>query len=484
MKELSIFVSYAREDTETAVRLYTDLKANGLKPWLDVECLRPGENWKRAIQQAIRDSRYFLALLSTKSVSKFGYVNKEISEALELLEMFPQSEVYVIPVRLDNCQPSYEKLSELHWVDLFPSWETGVTRIVNSISKDVKFRDENRLASETDTTTNPVRSRITSSDTPIINDSPRKSILPADLGRTTLIPPQNYIIDRGLQNAVNVALASEQPLLVTGEPGVGKTQLASSVAYELGFGPPLIFRTKTTSTASDLLYSYDAALRLHDLQVKVEQTPAENYLNFGALGIAILLSLSPDKADPYLPLSLRGTGPQRNVVLIDSIDNASRDLPNDILDEIDAMAFSIKEIGQTFVANPNYRPVVIFTSNSEKELPDAFLSRCIYYQIPFPDLSHLMHIVTNRLGGHLSPKLLQNSVEHFLAIRQLSLRKRPTIVEFFTWIQFLAKNDIDVGDLKADQTDMVVASYSILAKNSEDIFILRSFLEKHLSRTW
>jgi len=95
-----------------------------------------------------------------------------------------------------------------------------------------------------------------------------------------------------------------------------------------------------------------------------------------------------------------------------------------------------------------------------------------------------MHIVTNRLGGHLSPKLLQNSVEHFLAIRQLSLRKRPTIVEFFTWIQFLAKNDIDVGDLKADQTDMVVASYSILAKNSEDIFILRSFLEKHLSRTW
>lgn len=120
MSERTVFISYAREDMALARTLFNDLKNAGLAPWLDLECLLPGVKWRVAISQAIRNSRYFLALLSSNAVSREGYVQKEIREALELLDNFPEDEIFVIPARLDDCKPSHEKLQELCWVDLFP----------------------------------------------------------------------------------------------------------------------------------------------------------------------------------------------------------------------------------------------------------------------------------------------------------------------------------------------------------------------------
>jgi acyl carrier protein len=131
-----IFISYGREDAEAAKSIYDELKDAGLDPWLDTESLVPGQQWKSTIRKAIRESRYFLALLSHRSVSRKGFINKELAEALEVLEEYPESEIFLIPVRLDDCRPSHEKLSELHRVDMFPSWDKGMRQIRKAIKLD------------------------------------------------------------------------------------------------------------------------------------------------------------------------------------------------------------------------------------------------------------------------------------------------------------------------------------------------------------
>ncbi len=136
MLRRSIFISYAREDMALARKIYNDLKNEGLDPWLDSECLLPGERWKVAISQAIKNSRYFLALLSSNSVNREGFVQKEIREALTILDNFPEDAIFVIPARLDNCRPSHTMLHELNWVDMFPDWEPGIKKIINAVLKD------------------------------------------------------------------------------------------------------------------------------------------------------------------------------------------------------------------------------------------------------------------------------------------------------------------------------------------------------------
>src|SRR6266542_2054535 len=167
--------------------------------------------------------------------------------------------------------------------------------------------------------------------TPIANRNLR---LPLFELNSRLDNPEHYLAEKGLRDAVNVAVALGQPLLITGEPGTGKTQLASSIAWELSLPAPLVFHTKTTSTAKDLFYRYDALRHFHDSQFRKDRLGAEAYVTFEALVLAILLSLKPDQADPSLPENLRGKGPTRSVVLIDEIDKAPRDLPNDVLNEI------------------------------------------------------------------------------------------------------------------------------------------------------
>lgn len=298
---------------------------------------------------------------------------------------------------------------------------------------------------------------------------------------TELDDPAYYIAEKGLSDAVNVALMLGQPLLVTGEPGTGKTQLGASIAYELDLPAPLVFHTKSSSAARDLFYRYDSLAHFHDAQFSKEESAIENYITYEALGLAILLSMKPEEANPFLSESLRDKGPIRPVVLIDEIDKAPRDLPNDVLNEIEHMSFTIKETGRTFSAAQSYRPILVLTSNSEKNLPDAFLRRCVFYHISFPDTERLREIVQKRLklSPDFTPQMLDNAILHFEEIREMVLRKKPATAEFLAWIRILEKAHLDVNNLKPGEAEALAFTYSILAKNQEDKEMLhRNVVEK------
>jgi MoxR-like ATPase len=313
--------------------------------------------------------------------------------------------------------------------------------------------------------------------------------------------PSLYLAGKGLSDAVNVALLLGQPLLVTGEPGTGKTRLADSVAHQ--FGVPLLkFHTKSTSAARDLFYRYDALRHFHDAQFEKQRQGAggqadgasliaDPYITYEALGLAILLTMGRDdpqrrRVNEYLPERLRGVEHRRSVVLIDEIDKAPRDLPNDILNEIDQMSFEVKEIdAPPFRAEQRFRPVVVLTSNSEKNLPDAFLRRCVFYHIEFPGGDRLRDIVGRRLGpprDDAPPRLRENAIKHFERIRKLKLKKSPATAELLAWVRMLERMGLDAGKpaLTPAEEQALVFTYSILAKSREDVNSIKKELHPDL----
>ncbi|MFN0200973.1 MAG: AAA family ATPase [Bacteroidia bacterium] len=275
--------------------------------------------------------------------------------------------------------------------------------------------------------------------------------------------PAGYVASDALREAVNVAIALGQPLLLTGEPGTGKTQLAFSIAYELELGMPHIFNTKTTSTARDLFYRYDSLAHFRDVQMKDSSinTDISKYIYFEALGKAIIESER-----------------QRSVVLIDEIDKAPRDLSNDLLNEFENMQFEVKETGKSFKANKENRPILILTSNSEKNLPDAFLRRCVYFHIPFPNAAALEEITRKRLqlSSAFTAQMLNAAITHFTKIRESKgLRKPPATAELLAWVHILDQHNLDVNNINSpEELKKLMMSYSILAKNKEDLLKLRS----------
>lgn len=281
-----------------------------------------------------------------------------------------------------------------------------------------------------------------------------------------------YIADEGLANAVNVALILGQPLLLTGEPGTGKTQLAYSVGRELGYDV-LKFETKSTSVARDLFYTYDTLRRFHDAHLQRERESAE-YITYNALGIAILNTHERDEYAAWLPPGFERTGPRRSIVLLDEIDKAPRDFPNDLLNEIEGMYFKIPELGmvnERIAARDDLRPVVFITSNSEKSLPDAFLRRCVYYDIPFPDHKRLADIVAShmRMGGTQRPAWLNDALDLFDRLRKpaSALDKKPGTAELLNWITYLSR-ELAEGDRLREKEKLVRSSVSTLFKSKSD----------------
>jgi MoxR-like ATPase len=295
--------------------------------------------------------------------------------------------------------------------------------------------------------------------------------------------PEAYLPDEGLVKAVNVAFLLGQPLLLTGEPGTGKTQLAYSLAYQLGLGELLKFESKSTSSARDLFYLYDALGRFHAAQAaqlgeKDIRKRSVDYLTYNALGEAIILTNPPETVKEYLPTDFSYTEPRRSVVLIDEIDKAPRDFPNDILNEIENLYFRIPELGNVKIkAAENMSPILVLTSNSEKALPEAFLRRCIYYNIPFPDETRLTKIIEARLGTFSSNDFLNKALEVFFQLRNGNLRKKPSTAELLNWLMVLRDIYPDVDNPIAVHPDSVLDTLSSLVKMAEDQETAQRLLE-------
>ena len=278
--------------------------------------------------------------------------------------------------------------------------------------------------------------------------------------------PSLYKPSTGLINAVNVALNLGQPLLLTGEPGTGKTQLAYHIAWFFELGDPLIFNAQTTSSATDLFYRYDALAHFQYNQNNANALSDDEieqlFINYQALGSAIIEQ-------------------ERKVVLLDEIDKAPRDLPNDVLAAIEKLQFDVPEINKTYETSANNRPIIIMTSNSEKNLPDAFLRRVIYYHIPFPEAESLLDIISGKVD-QFTQEELRLIVNHFNNIREnksLKLKKLPATAELIFWANLLKKLNFpiaklpDIAKLSEEEKEQLVTSYSVLAKTREDLETLK-----------
>ncbi|MHA1129507.1 MAG: AAA family ATPase [Candidatus Helarchaeota archaeon] len=236
----------------------------------------------------------------------------------------------------------------------------------------------------------------------------------------------DYIVSSELQNIVNVSIALERPLLVRGEPGTGKTLLAHSIAKGLG-KRLIIWNIKSTTKAKDGLYVYDTVQRLYDSRFgDKEVSDIKQYIRLGKLGEAF-------------------TSEEQVVLLIDEIDKADIEFPNDLLNELDVMSFFIYETGETISAT--HRPIVIITSNAEKELPDAFLRRCIFHYIEFPD-PQLMERIVYVHHPNVRKELIWQCLEKFYKLRKVEyLRKKPSTSELIDWIGVLIKAGITEKEL-------------------------------------
>ncbi len=260
----------------------------------------------------------------------------------------------------------------------------------------------------------------------------------------------DYVAPQDLTLAVNAAIQLQRPLLIKGEPGTGKTELAKQVAK--GLGLDLIeWNIKSTTKAQQGLYEYDAVSRLRDSQLGDERVhDVANYIRQGKLWQAFA-------AD------------RRVVLLIDEIDKADIEFPNDLLQELDKMEFYVYETGQTIRAEN--RPIVIITSNNEKELPDAFLRRCFFHYIQFPDLETMQDIVRVHYPD-IKEKLLTTALTQFYDIReQPGLKKKPSTSEVLDWLKLILAEDLSPEDLQRDGANLLPKLHGALLKNEQDVHL-------------
>ncbi len=273
-----------------------------------------------------------------------------------------------------------------------------------------------------------------------------------------------YVATDDLRVAVNAAIVLERPLLVKGEPGTGKTVLAREVATALG-APLIEWHIKSTTKAQQGLYDYDAVNRLRDSQLGDERVKdIRNYIRKGKLWEAFE----------------SGTRP---ILLIDEIDKADIEFPNDLLQELDRMEFHVYETGD--VVKAKVRPIVMITSNNEKELPDAFLRRCFFHYIRFPDRETMQSIVDVHYPG-LKPRLLSEALNIFFDVRDVpGMKKKPSTSELLDWIKLLLSEDIDAETLKErDPRKLIPPLHGALLKNEQDVQLFErlAFLNRRKER--
>lgn len=314
-----------------------------------------------------------------------------------------------------------------------------------------------------------------------------------------------YLPSKELAAAAEVALELGQPLLLTGEPGTGKSTFARYLAGHLapkylrlaGVETPArlplyTFETKSTSVATDLFYHFDSLRRFHAVHDSRMSPDNLDYLTFGALGRAILESLPWNDVADLVADAGEHHGPRRAVVLIDEVDKAPRDFPNDLLNEIDGMFFRIPELSRggarqvrSLSAPRHLRPVVVLTSNSEKNLPAPFLRRCVFHHITFPDKvndpGRLADIVYRNLAMYPS-RLADSAVRFFYDVRALALEKKPTTAELVEWIRILHARarfaggiDVDARTVSTLPPGYLGATLGVIAKTAADLAAIEEF---------
>ena len=272
-----------------------------------------------------------------------------------------------------------------------------------------------------------------------------------DLERMRFEGTADYVATDDLKTAVNAAIVLERPLLVKGEPGTGKTVLAREIALAIG-APIIEWHIKSTTKAQQGLYEYDAVARLRDSQLGDKRVhDIANYIRRGKLWEAF-------------------TAPERPVLLIDEIDKADIEFPNDLLQELDRMEFFVYETGETVKAER--RPIVIITSNNEKELPDAFLRRCFFHYIKFPDAETMQAIVDVHFPG-IKKRLVSEALTIFFELRDVpGLKKKPSTSELLDWLKLLLNEDIDVDTLRErDPRKVIPPLHGALLKNEQDVML-------------
>jgi len=276
---------------------------------------------------------------------------------------------------------------------------------------------------------------------------------------------EKYIATDDLRVAVNAAITLERPLLIKGEPGTGKTQLAYEVAAAMN-APLITWHVKSTTKAQQGLYEYDAVTRLRDSQLgDVRVKDVKNYIKRGKLWDAF-------------------DAPVRPLLLIDEIDKADIEFPNDLLLELDRMEFFVYETGETIKAV--IRPIVMITSNNEKELPDAFLRRCFFHYIKFPDRETMQKIVDVHYPG-IKQKLVSEALNVFYQIRDVpGMKKKPSTSELLDWLKLLLNEDISPEMLKErDPTKLIPPLHGALLKNEQDVHLFErlAFLARRETRS-
>ena len=261
---------------------------------------------------------------------------------------------------------------------------------------------------------------------------------------------KDYVATEDLTIAVNAAVTLERPLLIKGEPGTGKTELAKQVANDLGL-EMIEWSVKSTTKAQQGLYEYDAVSRLRDSQLGERRVhDVKNYIRKGKLWQAF-------------------DSDEKVVLLIDEIDKADIEFPNDLLQELDKMEFFVYETGETI--KTKQRPIVIITSNNEKELPDAFLRRCFFHYIRFPDSDTLRKIVKVHHPG-IKDTLLATALTQFFELReQPGIRKKPSTSEVLDWLKLLLAEDLSPEDIKRDATNALPKLHGALLKNEQDVHL-------------
>lgn len=448
--EFDIFLCFSSKDLKEAKALWEKLTKHGYSVFMSEEALKfdAGTSFIEKIEFALENSQHFILFCTDNSLLS-EWVKTEYETFFNEFYI-PNKEKRKIIVYKENAEMAQKVPLLLRRLQTSNNLES----IIKSISLNSDKKIKQNFLSEQVYELKETTKELYKIDNRILKDSVN---LP-------LNDPINYIPSSDLIESLNIAVGLGQPLLLSGEPGVGKTQFAYWISTFFNLRAPLVFNVKSTSTVKDLLYIYDEKSHLQQAQISREVLSNEDienkFISYRALGEAIIRN-------------------ERTVVLIDEIDMASREFPNDLLDILESLRFEVTEVGKTHVTSGKNRPIIIITTNSEKNLPDAFLQRCIFFFIPQPSEAELFQILKTKFSHQRSDEFLQLVVNMFSEFRSITVTKKPSIGELISWTTALIM--MDVNDLKSQNSNnKLLSSLSIIFKTTEDLMKARNILQNKL----